>query len=268
MKNDPRIEAAQTELEAGVKALVSSEDWKRHLETQARFHRYSFQNVLWLAIQAAKREMPLSKVAGFNTWKDLGRFVKKGERALNVLAPMLGKKTDEETGEERRVIYGFKVVSVFDMSQTDGAELPEVCHDVDGNGEAYKALTDKLAAFSASRSVPVTFTDCGSAQGSFNRMDKAIKVRPEMGDLQTAATLVHEVAHSLLHTEEDDCHSRPEMEVEAESVAFVVMSALGMDVSRCSFGYVAGWSKGDTDLVKKTADRVQKAAKKILEAVE
>src|SRR5512137_1626295 len=240
---DTRIEEAQAALTEGLKALTSSEDWTRYLATQARFHRYSFCNIIWLCSQAARRGIDLSRVAGFNAWKDLGRFVKKGERALNVLAPMTGKKVDEETGEERYIVFGFKVVSVFDLSQTDGEPLPEVCHDVEGNGEAYKALTDKLAKFSASRSVPVSFEDCGSAQGSFNRLDKAIKIRPEMGDLQTAATLVHEVAHSLLHENEDDCHSRPEMEVEAESVAFVVMSALGMDVSRCSFGYVAGWSK-------------------------
>lgn len=261
---DARIAEAQKSLEEGLMALTSSEDWLRYLTTQARFHKYSFLNVLWLSVQTSKRGMPLSQVAGFNTWKDMGRFVRKGEKALNVLAPIVVKKTDEE----RRVLVGFKVVSVFELSQTDGEPLPEISHNLEGDGAEYKALADKLVAFSADNGVPVSFEDCGSALGEYNTVNKTIRIRPGMSDLQTASVLAHEVAHSILHADEEDRHSRPEMETEAESTAFVVMNALGLDTSKFAFGYVAGWSKGDHDLVRKVADRVQKASKTILTAVE
>jgi len=265
---DTRLEDAHKALTDGIAALVSSDDWKRYLATQSRFHKYSFGNVMWLMGQAITRGVDVTRFAGYRTWQSLGRQVRKGEKAFHVLAPLKFKKSVEKDGVKEDVygIRGWRVESTFDISQTDGEPLPEVAKDLQGSSEEIRSLTAKLAAWSASRGVPVTFParPAGeTADGLYYRAGR-IEVFEGMSDLQTFRVLVHEVAHSILHAKEEDRHGRPQNEVEAESTAFIVFTVLGFDASEYSFGYVAGWSEGDTKLVKSVGERIQKAAKEIL----
>ena len=127
--NHPELIAQLTE---GISNLTSSEEWQRYLDFQSRFHRYSFGNVLLIAAQCHEA----TRVAGFNAWRKLNRFVRKGEKAIWILAPMVYKNADAEDGEDDRVIRGFKFVPVFDVAQTDGEELPSICNRLDGDDPA------------------------------------------------------------------------------------------------------------------------------------
>src|ERR1039458_1813248 len=127
--NHPELVA---QLTAGISTLTSSEEWQRHLDFQSRFHHYSFGNVLLIAAQCHRA----TRVAGFNAWRKMNRFVRKGEKAIWILAPMVYKNADAEEGESDRVIRGFKFVPVFDVEQTDGEELPSICTRIAGEDSA------------------------------------------------------------------------------------------------------------------------------------
>lgn len=264
--NDSALAAAHSALVSSIEGLIASNAWQAHLKVQAAFHNYSFGNILWLTFQAAERGIQPVRFAGFNTWKNkMGRSVKKGEKSFKVLAPVMvkGKKDDED----RYVLRGFKVVSTFEKSQTEGKELPEVCTKLQGTSEEALSAYAKLAAFATKRGWSVEKGETGSANGFADLLGKRIVVSPLLSDLQAVKTLCHEVAHSMMHADEIGAHGTDVREVEAESVAFVVLNALGFDSAAYSFGYVAIWSKGDIELVKKTGERVQRAAKAILEAL-
>ncbi len=264
MSNDKLLEA-QKALQTGIANLVASDGWKDYLKAQSRFHNYSFQNVLWLLAQGIARNVNVSRFAGYNTWQALGRQVRKGETSFKVLAPCGYKKLDEATGEETFRLRGFKVVSTFDVSQTDGEPLPEPIKKLEGTGEDLKAAYAKIEKFNKSRGLTVERRANldGGANGFYNRMNREIVIDSALSDLQSLKTLCHETAHSILH-DSDDGNSRATKEVEAESTAFVVMHALGLDSAEYSLGYVAHWAKGDSKLVQDVAVRVQKAAKQIL----
>jgi antirestriction protein ArdC len=248
MSQDKLLEA-QKALQDGVANLVSTDGWKDYLKAQSRFHNYSFQNVLWLLSQGIHRGVEVSRFAGYNTWRDLGRQVRKGEQSFKVLAPCGYKKLDESTGEETFRVRGFRVVSTFDVSQTEGAPLAEVLKQLEGTSEVYKAAFAKLAKYNTSRGLTVErVADLGGPNGVFNRMNRDIKVLDSLSDLHATV----------------DGDSRSTKEVEAESTAFVVMHALGFDSAEYSLGYVASWADGDLKLVQDVASRVQKTAKTIL----
>jgi len=262
MSNDKLLEA-QKALQAGVAKLVSSEGWQDYLKAQSRFHNYSFQNVLWLLVQAAARGVNVTRFAGYNTWQSLGRHVRKGETSFKVLAPMGYKKKDEATGEETFRLRGFKVASTFDLSQTDGEPLTEPVKQLEGTSDELKAAYAKVEKFNKTRGLTVERVKLDGPNGMFNRMNREIQIDEALSDLQALKTLCHETAHSILH-DSDDGDSRATKEVEAESVAFVVLHALGLNSAEYSFGYVAHWSKGDPKLIQDVAVRVQKTAKTIL----
>ena len=264
MSTDKLLEA-QKALQNGVANLVSSEGWQDYLKAQSRFHNYSFQNVLWLLAQGIARDVNVSRFAGYNTWQALGRQVRKGETSFKVLAPCGYKKLDESTGEEVFRLRGFKVVSTFDVSQTEGEPLPEPIKKLEGSGEDLQAAYAKIEKFNTTRGLTVERRANldGGANGFYNRMNREIVIDSALSDLQSLKTLCHETAHSILH-DSDDGNSRATKEVEAESTAFVVMHALGLDSAEYSLGYVAHWAKGDAKLIQDVAVRVQKAAKQIL----
>jgi antirestriction protein ArdC len=260
---DAKLLEAQKALQAGVAKLVSSEGWQDYLKAQSRFHNYSFQNVLWLLVQAASRGVKVTRFAGYNTWQSLGRHVRKGETSFKVLAPMGYKKKDEATGEETFRLRGFKVVSTFDVSQTDGEPIVEPVKQLEGTGDELKAAYAKIEKFNKTRGLTVERAKLGGPNGFFNRLNREIQIDETLSDLQALKTLCHETAHSLLH-DSDEGNSRATKEVEAESVAFVVLHALGLNSAEYSFGYVAHWSNGDAKLIQDVAVRVQKTAKTIL----
>ncbi|MGO9301316.1 MAG: ArdC-like ssDNA-binding domain-containing protein [Acidimicrobiales bacterium] len=254
----PELLAQLTE---GVTALTSSEEWRRYLELQSRFYHYSFGNVLLIAAQCHQA----TRVAGFNAWRKLNRFVRKGEKAIWVLAPMIYENAED--GETDRVLRGFKYVPVFDIAQTDGEELPSICDRLEGDDP--QGLYAQLVA--VARSIGFTVEDHefnGSANGDCRHDDHHIRVETTNTPAQRVKTLVHELAHALLHASYDD---RALAELEAESTAYVVCQVLGIDSGDYSFGYVATWA-GDGDQavagIKASCERIQKSAAAILQAFE
>jgi hypothetical protein len=251
-----------------VRELVTGEDWAEALRTAARFHRYSFGNVMLITMQRPDA----TRVAGFNTWKGLGRYVRKGERGITILAPMTFRRreVDPSTGAEveYRGIRGFRTVHVFDVSQTDGAELAEVRPEL-LNGDAPAGVWSTAVAMAAEAGFSVDREPIETAANGFcDYSAKRICVRPDVSDAQAAKTIVHELAHALMHGPDVDGLTRDVAEVEAESVAFIVATAAGLDTSTYSLPYVAGWSAGDVDLVQRTGERVMRTARQILDALE
>jgi hypothetical protein len=249
-------------LTAGIQSLTSSEEWLRYLDYQSRFHSYSFNNVLLIAAQ-----MPsASRVAGFRAWQRMSRFVRKGEKALWILAPMIYKDIEESSDDPKRVIRGFKYVPVFDVSQTDGEELPETTHKLRGEDPA--GCFARLLA--VAHSIGFTVEDAelnGMCNGDCSHEHRRIRVEVTNSPAQRIKTLAHEIAHAILHEKHDD---RALAELEAESTAYVVCQALGVDSSDYSFGYVAGWA-GDGEkaiaAIRLVGERIQKTAEQILDAL-
>jgi len=255
-------------LVSNIETLIASNDWEKHLQTQAAFHNYSFGNVLWLTVQAADRGIQPCRFAGFNTWKKMGRQVMKGEKGFKVLAPVMVRRSAEKEGEEKPgfVLRGFKVVTTFEKGQTEGKDLPEICQKLQGTSDEIWSTFFKLQGFVENRGWSLDENALNGPNGVCHLDAKLIELECSLSPLQKLKTLCHEVAHSMMHADDFGSHGKEEREVEAESVAYVVLSALGFDSSGYSFGYVASWSKGDVELVKKTGERVQRTAKAILTA--
>lgn len=266
-----RLTALHDMLTDAVAALVSGEEWAAMLAAAARFHRYSLSNLL--LIYHARPDA--TRVAGFRTWLSLGRHVRKGERGIPILAPC-AYKTDpapddaEPTGADaagesapRRVLRGFRVVYVFDVSQTDGDPLPEVV-PVLLEGDDPGRLWDALAAQVTSAGFALDRADCSPANGVTDYVTRRVSVRPDLSPAQSCKTLAHELGHVLLHAPGDGI-PRERQEVEAESVAYVVCHAAGLVTDDYSLAYVAGWAHGDVSLVRDTADRVTGTARAVLD---
>ncbi len=296
-----RVAALKEKLKAGVAQFVSGDDWKAHLKQFSSpgprsALRYSFNNQVLLVSQAeerAKKGSPvdLSQVATFAAWKDAGRLVRKGESALWILKPSQMKdkkrlaKLREEAGgreltadEEGRCSFTlFGLLPVFCISQTDGEELPaaampELATD-DGWGAACAALTkvalaDGVPAVSFRGRRPLEHP---RALGWCNLITREITVITEgQTRADQFATAVHELAHATLHCGDGrDPHSRAHNEVEAESIAYIVCAAMGLDTSACSFGYVRGWALGEdpAQQIEQSGRRIMATACKIIDAL-
>lgn len=263
------IDALGSQLEAGVESLVSSDDWKRYLNVQSRFPRYSPNNTMLILMQNPEA----TRVAGYRTWRGMDRQVRKGEKGITILAPARYTRVveDEATGEERRVSYlrGFTTVKVFDVSQTDGEPLPEVAHLL--KGEAPEGLREDLDGLITARGYTVETVPraaIGGANGCCNYATRTVSIADDLEPAQGTKTRVHELAHAILHESASGgiCNDSPRSrkEVEAESTAYVVCNSLGMDTSGYTFGYVAGWSRGDSKSVRESMEHVARAAKEIL----
>ena len=276
-------------LEQGVKEIFTSEMYTTYLRTMAKFHNYSFNNTLLIAMQRPDATL----VAGFNAWKNkFNRYVKKGEKGIQIIAPAPIKEVEErekidkdtglavlnENGEpemERveNVVPRFRVTTVFDVSQTDGEPIPSLeVNELTASVKDYALLT---AAIEQVSPVPIRFDEIeGDAKGYYSDIDKEICIQVGMGESQTIKTLIHEVAHAMLHNsdfmkqngEEKD---RLTKETEAESSAFTVCSALGIDTSDYSFPYVASWASGkEMKELKDSMDTIRLTAADFLEKLE
>lgn len=294
---DLRLQQVHQRLQDAVENLTSGPGWQQMLRTAAALPTYSPHNVLLITQQCPDAQA----VAGFHTWKALGRSVRKGEKGLAILAPVLrrGTSPDQQTatpdgraaaaspaegsgsasaevskdaaGRPRRVV-GFRVVHVFDISQTDGPELPDLT-PVLLNGQAPPGLLDGLSAQVREQGFQLIRHDFtiphpgqGSPNGVTDYFSRTVMVRPDLTPAQTAKTLAHELGHVLLHGpgQRPDGLTREQAEVEAESVAYVVTAAHSLDSSDYTIPYVAGWSAGNHELVARTAERVLSTAKDIL----
>jgi len=250
----------------GVESVVTSEKWREFLKFQAAFYNYSFNNSLLIWLQCPEA----TRVAGFQTWKKLGRYVKKAEKGIKILAPMSYKKAveDEEGNEmEKQFLQGFRVVHVFDVSQTNGKELPEICSLLQGADGAAEKL---LAALRQVIAIPVTEEEItGGANGYYHLQDDRIALKAGLSVNQKAKTLLHEYVHSLLDRKDSEVkNSRHEAEIIAESVAFMVANYFGLDTSSYSFEYVASWAGSEPKELLKKGEMVQSTAAKVINQVE
>ena len=252
-------------LTEGIASLTTTENWRRFLEYQSRFHRYSASNVMLIMLQTGGHA---TKVAGFRAWQKMNRFVRKGEKALYVLAPMVYKRDDTQTpDDDARVIRGFKYVPVFDISQTDGEELPSVCNRLAGDDP--DGIFGQLKAVAHSIGFTVEDYDFeGGTNGDCSHLQHLIRVEVSNSPAQRVKTLAHELAHALLHEQFPD---RKLAELEAESTAYVVCKSLSIETRDYSFGYVAFWAGGGEAAIagiKASCDRIQRTAATILRSFE
>jgi antirestriction protein ArdC len=251
------------QLEEGIAKLTSSGAWLDYLVFQSRFHRYSFGNVLLIAAQDHRA----TRVAGFQAWRKLNRVVRKGEKAIWILAPMVGKKASTSGGADETVIRGFKYVPVFDIAQTEGPALPTVCRKL--SGEDPQDFYGRFLAVAASIGFRVEDHQFGdTTNGDCSSSERRIRVEIHNSPAQRVKTLAHELAHALLHQHVED---RALAELEAESTAYVVCREVGLDTSGYSFGYLAVWAGNGEEAIagiKRSCDRIQKTAATILRHLE
>ena len=284
-----RMKEITDRLETGIQELFESERYKAYLTTMSKFHSYSFNNTLLIAMQGGQL------VAGYNKWRDdFHRNVRKGEKAIKILAPapFKAKKEVQKLDAQGRPVMGkdgkpvtevkeiqvpaFKIVSVFDVSQTEGEPLPsigveELTGSVERYGEFFKALEQTSP-------VPIGFEDIpGGSHGYYHLTEKRIAIQEGMSELQTLKTAIHEIAHSKLHAIDPEAPAieqadRPDSrtrEVQAESVAYAVCQHYGLDTSDYSFGYVAGWSSGkDLKELKASLETIRATAHELITTID
>lgn len=284
-----RMKEITDRLETGIQELFESERYKAYLTTMSKFHSYSFNNTLLIAMQGGQL------VAGYNKWKDdFHRNVKKGEKAIKILAPapfkakkevqkldaqgrpVMGKDGKPVTEVQEIQVPAFKIVSVFDVSQTEGEPLPSIgveklTGSVERYGEFFKALEQTSP-------VPIGFEDIpGGSHGYYHLTEKRIAIQEGMSELQTLKTAIHEIAHSKLHAIDPEAPAieqadRPDSrtrEVQAESVAYAVCQHYGLDTSDYSFGYVAGWSSGkDLKELKASLETIRATAHELITTID
>ncbi len=257
------MKKALEKLEKGVEEVFRSETFRNWLDVQTRFHAYSYSNTIMILMQRPRA----TQVAGFRTWKKMGRHVKKGEKGIMIFAPNQQKlevKTDDGEIEEFYTLRGFRPVYVFDIEQTDGKELPKLVENLQGNSEVAEWLMDRLHGLAEAEGLSVG-SCAGRANGSYNPVDKKIAIKEGARD-QMAKTFIHEMAHHYSHEPEMD---RAQSEVIAEGSAYIVSSHFGLDTGEYSFGYVAGWAvQYDLHALKQTARLIQQTANKIIKGLE
>ena len=279
-------------LEKGITEIFDSERYKEYLRVMSKFHDYSLNNTLLIAMQ----KPDASHVAGFSSWKNtFQRNVKKGEKGIKIIAPspfkvkqekekidpqtrqpVIGKDGKPVVEETEITIPAYKVVSVFDVSQTEGKELPSI--SVETLAADVEQYEDFFAALEKTSPVPIAFEEIkGGAHGYYHLEDKRIAIDAGMSELQTLKTAIHEIAHAKLHDvdlnapkdEQQPRASRRTREVEAESVAYTVCQRFGLDTSDYSFGYVAGWSSGkELPELKASLETIHQTAKELISEIE
>jgi antirestriction protein ArdC len=225
------------QLRDGITSLTESDNWMRYLDVQSRFHHYSWGNSLLIAQQYPEA----SKVAGYRTWQQLGRQVRKGEKAIMILAPVVYNakpKDGEEPSTEGRVVRGFRSVPVFDYGQTDGEDLPEIATRLEGTDPVHAFR--RLQVVAGELGYTVSFEEMGGKKNGECRFDtRTIAIRTGIAPAQTVKTLAHELGHAILHNPEEQAKrpfDRSIAELEAESVAYVISRDLGIDSGKYSFG--------------------------------
>lgn len=284
-----KVQEITEKLEQGIKELFESEKYKTYLNTMSKFHNYSFNNTMLIAMQKPDATL----VAGFKAWqKNFDRHVKKGEKGIRILAPapykikeerdkidpvtqelLLDKDGNPQKEEVEITIPAFRAVSVFDLSQTDGKPIPELtAKELLSDVEGYQ---DMIRAVEAISPVPIELEEiAGDSKGYYDREAKRIAVQENMSESQTLKTMIHEVAHSKLHSKEVEQDEqmkkdRNTKEVEAESIAYTVCQHFGIDTSDYSFGYIAGWSSGrDTKELRASMDTIRRTASELITGIE
>jgi hypothetical protein len=257
-----RVEEVHEMLMGHLETMVSGEDWQAFLSLASKFHNYSANNCMLISIQCPTA----TRVASFNKWKELGRYVKKGEKAISILAPC-GFKYEDADGDERFMLRGFKPVGVFDISQTEGDDLDEREITTLLEGEAPAGMWDAISALIEAGGYTISFGDTRPANGVTYLDAKKVVISSTLSPAAAVKTLVHELTHTLQSEQHRKGLSRNILEIESESVAYVICNYFGLASAPYSIGYVAGWSGGKLDVVRTTADWVVKTAHTILASV-
>jgi IrrE N-terminal-like domain/N-terminal domain of anti-restriction factor ArdC len=255
-------------LHEGVTALATAEDWRRYLDVARRFRSYSW----WNTVAILTQRPDATRVAGYQAWCRLGRQVRRAETGIRILAPCTYRRlvVDEDTGREADVtqLRGFKVVSVFDITQTDGDPLPEAPAVGVLDGPTPDLLHHQLAALIRAEGFTLQVGALPGhrhlAQGVTDFTARTVTVRRGLPSAQRAKTTAHELAHVLLHEPGPRTPPRARCEIEAESIAYIVMGVHGVEADAYTFGYVTGWSGGDVAVVQETGERVLECARRIL----
>ena len=253
------------QLEEGVLQVFQSESYRKYLKTLSCFRKYSLNNSLLIFMQKPDATL----VASYTSWKKLNRYVNKGEKAIRILAPRKQAKKETKEEDEEDIVYGFRSVPVFDVSQTNGQELSlSLAIPLEGVVDNYDLF---LRAIRLAAPVEIKFASFeGTANGYYNPIDNNIIVKKGLSQMQTIKTTLHEIAHVMMHadmfkneesranlTDED----RMRQEIEAESVAFSVSAHYGIDTSAYSFGYIASWSKKcNTDTLRSSLSVIRSAS--------
>ena len=284
-----RVQELTDKLEQGLQDLFNSNSYCNYLRTMSKFHNYSFNNTLLIAMQKPDATL----VAGYKAWqKNFERHVNKGEKAIRILAPapykikeerdkidpvtqelLLDKDGNPQKEEVEITIPAFRAVSVFDVAQTDGKPIPELAaKELLSDVEGYQ---DMIRAVEAISPVPIELEEiAGDSKGYYDREAKRIAVQENMSESQTLKTMIHEVVHSKLHSKEVEQDEqmkkdRNTKEVEAESIAYTVCQHFGVDTSDYSFGYIAGWSSGrDTKELRSSMDTIRRTASELITGIE
>lgn len=282
-----KVKEITDQLEAGLKALFEGDNYRQYLNTMSKFHNYSFNNTLLIALQ----KPDATYVAGIKSWnRHFGRSVNKGETGIKIFAPAPYKvkkeeeEIDKETGlpvldkdgnpvikEVEITIPAFKVVSVFDVSQTNGRALPTIgVEELNGDVKDYEKLLSVLREISP---VPIKFEEINTgSHGFYHQVNKDITIKEGMSEVQTVKTAIHEIAHAMLHDRDlSDAQQKNKntREVEAESIAYTVCQHFGLDTSDYSFGYIAGWGT-NTELteLKASLETIRQTASQIISSIE
>lgn len=284
-----RVQELTDKLEQGLQDLFNSDSYCNYLRTMSKFHNYSFNNTLLIAMQKPDATL----VVGYKAWqKNFERHVNKGEKAIRILAPapykikeerdkidpvtqelLLDKDGNPQKEEVEITIPAFRAVSVFDVAQTDGKPIPELAaKELLSDVEGYQ---DMIRAVEAISPVPIELEEiAGDSKGYYDREAKRIAVQENMSESQTLKTMIHEVVHSKLHSKEVEQDEqmkkdRNTKEVEAESIAYTVCQHFGIDTSDYSFGYIAGWSSGrDTKELRSSMDTIRRTASELITGIE
>ena len=262
---DPRerVNAALASLEQGIDGILDSQSFAAYLATMAKFHQYSAGNILLITLQAPEA----SRVAGYQRWKQLGRQVKLGEKGIKILVPHVKKQTDEETGEEERIVRGFGLGTVFDIKQTDGKPLPEppVAREIRESTDAGMVLFGHLMRFVEGEGVTVEREELEHGHGYYAPNERRIALGNHLEGDQRTKTLAHEAVHYV--ADHRGWTSREDAETVAESAAFVVLNHYGIDTSGYSFAYVANWAQ-DRAVVKRNLEAIQRTAHAVIAGME
>ena len=266
-----KLEEVNTRTKEAVDFLVAalesghSEVLTAYLGAMAKFHTYSFGNIMLIA----RQKPDATNVAGLRTWNSLGRFVKRGEKGIFILAPMVGRRSTKDTAtdepsedattEGQRTLYGFRAVYVFDRSQTEGKDLPALT-EVQGDVSGYR---ERLVRFVEAHGITLNYSDkIGPAKGL--SYGGKITLLSGMQPAEEFSTLAHEIGHELLHRgERRTLTTKQVRETEAEAVAFVVCQAIGLETGSSSADYIALWH-GDASLLRESLEAVQQTAAVIL----
>src|SRR5271157_119878 len=288
-----KMQKAAAMLEEGVLALVGSDQWRQYLKFQSKFHSYSFLNTLMILLQ----KPGATQVAGYTKWRELGRYVKAGENGIAILVPYKRNKKSEGDQKQTAVELGviglddgsqksgnqsarketvfFGTGYVFDVSQTEGEEIPEVLTLLTGEDKlALNGLVDQVIMARGYQVKVVSREDAHGANGLCQWKEPMILIADDLSPLHMVKTRVHELAHSMMHNEEEyRLHTdNSVLELEAESVAFIVLNHFGMDSSDYSFGYLATWQDGDKEKIvgalKASGKRIQETAEEIINGIE